>query len=160
MGKRLLTCGLFLAFMTLGNCNNAINTEKEQVLNLQKERISGMTGKIAKTEEEWRAQLTPQQYKITRQKGTEPAFTGNYLNNKKKGLYGCVCCKQELFSSDKKYDSGCGWPSFWAPVSEESVTNNRDGSYGVSGTEVLCSRCDAHLGHLFNDGPPPTGLRY
>jgi peptide-methionine (R)-S-oxide reductase len=116
--------------------------------------------KIVKSEKEWRAQLTPEQYHITRQKGTEPPFTGEYYYFKGKGKYLCVACGNELFSSETKYDSGSGWPSFWEPVAEAHVEEERDTSHGMVRTEVRCSRCGAHLGHVFEDGPRPTGLRY
>ncbi len=119
-----------------------------------------MAEKIKKTDEEWREQLTPEQYEVTRSGGTERAFTGQYYNFKGKGVYLCVCCSNELFGSDTKFDSGTGWPSFWEPVSEESVETDTDTSYGMVRNEVKCSRCDAHLGHVFDDGPEPTGLRY
>lgn len=116
--------------------------------------------KIVKSEEEWREQLTPEQYRITRQKGTERPFTGVYYNFKGQGRYLCVACGNELFSSETKYDSGSGWPSFWGPIAEANVEAKRDTSHGMVRTEVLCSRCGAHLGHVFEDGPRPTGLRY
>ena len=119
-----------------------------------------MAEKIVKQDSEWREQLTPEQYRITRQKGTEPAFSGEYYYFKGEGKYLCVGCGNELFSSDTKYESGSGWPSFWAPISETNVEVERDTSHGMIRTEVVCSRCDAHLGHVFEDGPRPTGLRY
>jgi peptide-methionine (R)-S-oxide reductase len=112
------------------------------------------------TDAELKARLTPLQYQVTQQKGTEPAFTGKYAYNKEKGLYNCVCCGQELFSSDTKYDSGSGWPSFWLPLASDRVRTHRDVSHGMERTEVTCARCGAHLGHVFDDGPQPSGLRY
>ena len=119
-----------------------------------------MSEKVRKTDTEWRQQLTPEQYYVTRQKGTEPAFTGKHNNAKGEGVYRCVCCEADLFNSETKFDSGTGWPSFWAPVSEDSIETETDTGYGMIRTEATCDRCDAHLGHIFNDGPPPTGLRY
>jgi len=119
-----------------------------------------MADKIHKTDEEWQKQLTPDQYRVTRKKGTEPAFTGKYNASSEPGVYRCVCCGNELFDSDAKFDSGTGWPSFHSPASPESVSTETDRSLFMSRTEVLCSKCDAHLGHVFYDGPAPTGLRY
>ncbi|HEY8165481.1 MAG TPA: peptide-methionine (R)-S-oxide reductase MsrB [Gemmatimonadaceae bacterium] len=119
-----------------------------------------MSNKITKSPEEWRSQLTPEQYRITREKGTERAFTGKYYNSHEPGIYRCVCCGNPLFDSDDKFDSGTGWPSFTAPASQGSVTTEDDNSLFMHRTEVMCSKCDAHLGHVFDDGPNPTGLRY
>jgi peptide-methionine (R)-S-oxide reductase len=119
-----------------------------------------MSDKIVKSEEEWRKELTPEQYQVTRKKGTERAFTGAYWNEKKPGTYVCSCCGQELFASDTKYDSGSGWPSFYEPIEKDRVETETDRSLFMSRTEVLCSKCEAHLGHVFPDGPAPTGLRY
>lgn len=119
-----------------------------------------MTEKVVKPDAEWRKQLTPEQFDVTRKKGTERAFTGAYWNTKEKGVYRCVCCGLDLFRSETKYDSGTGWPSYYAPIAKENIRTEEDSSFFVKRTEVLCARCDAHLGHVFDDGPKPTGLRY
>ena len=117
--------------------------------------------KVIKSEKEWKAQLTSEEFKVTRKKGTERAFTGQYHDSKEQGMYHCICCGSPLFSSETKYDSGTGWPSFWDAVSPESIEMKLDRSiFFMPRTEVVCSRCDAHLGHVFDDGPPPTGKRY
>jgi len=119
-----------------------------------------MSDKISKSKEEWQTELSPEQYRVCREKGTERAFTGQYWDNKEKGQYRCACCGEPLFSSDTKFDSGTGWPSFWAPIAPEHVATETDKSLLMARTEVLCSKCGAHLGHVFDDGPNPTGLRY
>jgi peptide-methionine (R)-S-oxide reductase len=116
--------------------------------------------KIVKTEAQWKQQLAREQFEVTRRHGTERAFSGKYHATKESGMYECVCCAQPLFASETKFDSGTGWPSFWQPLASNSVTEKKDSSWFTTRTEVLCSRCDAHLGHVFDDGPQPTGLRY
>jgi peptide-methionine (R)-S-oxide reductase len=116
--------------------------------------------KIEKTDEKWREELTPEQYQVCREKGTEPPFTGKYHDSKEAGTYHCVCCGNELFQSETKFDSGTGWPSFYQAISDEKVATEADSSYGMRRTEVVCNACGAHLGHLFSDGPQPTGRRY
>jgi peptide-methionine (R)-S-oxide reductase len=119
-----------------------------------------MSEKVRKSDAEWRSELTDEQYYVTRRKGTEPPGTGEYEDTEAEGTYVCVCCGQPLFNSGAKYHSGSGWPSYWQPITAESVEMERDASHGMVRTEVMCSRCDAHLGHVFEDGPQPTGLRF
>lgn len=119
-----------------------------------------MADKVTKSDAEWREQLSPEAYAVARQGGTEPAFTGTYFQTKAPGTYVCICCGEPLFSSETKFDSGTGWPSYWQPLSPEAVAEHSDVSYGMVRTEVVCNKCDAHLGHVFPDGPQPTGQRY
>ena len=119
-----------------------------------------MTDKIVKTKEQWQEQLSNEEYRITREAGTEPAFSGKYYNNKETGMYHCKCCGEQLFSSDEKYDSGSGWPSFYKPKDEVALEEIKDSGHGMIRVEVRCPKCEAHLGHVFEDGPQPTGLRY
>ena len=162
--KLALTIIVFLLSCILPACNKATEMQKETLSesNTQfiPEKETYTSVKINKTDEEWQQLLTPEQYKVARAKGTEPPFTNKYYNFKGKGIYQCVCCGNDLFSSDTKFDSGTGWPSFWDTVSGQNIKTSVDKSRGMIRTEITCSRCDAHLGHVFEDGPPPTKLRY
>jgi len=151
----VLTLATAVVFLTPGTGR----ADKKDTKTVEDE-VTPRTGKISKTDAEWKKLLTPEQYEVTRKKGTERAFTGAYNNFKGKGTYLCVCCENELFSSETKYDSRSGWPSFWQPAIDVNVGEVRDSSAGMLRVEVVCNRCDAHLGHVFEDGPPPTGLRY
>ena len=121
---------------------------------------ASMTNKVIKTDMEWQQMLTKEQYRVTRKAGTERAFKGKYWDHKELGIYSCICCGTDLFLSDTKFDAGCGWPSYFKPINDTVITEHRDTKHGMVRTEVVCSKCDAHLGHVFPDGPPPTGLRY
>jgi peptide-methionine (R)-S-oxide reductase len=148
-----VACGKSSASATAGDASNLEQSSKAKT---KKEKRM----KVVKTEEEWKQILSPEEYSVTREHGTERAFTGKYWDNHEKGTYVCVACGQELFNSDTKFDSGTGWPSFYKPIEGDAVEEKRDTTYGMVRVEVLCSRCDSHLGHVFDDGPKPTGLRY
>lgn len=160
--KELAAYGLLGVMTIILSCSGRSdrNTDVEQENWQRRGEAEMRKGKIVRTDDEWKQILTPLQYEVTRRKGTERPFTGEYYKHKEKGVYTCVGCGAELFRSGGKFDSHCGWPSFSAPAGETAVSKQTDSSHGMSRTEVLCSRCDAHLGHVFNDGPAPTGLRY
>lgn len=142
--------------IVIGNTNKAFKMLADSTRNKGK----NMEEKIIRSEEEWKKILTPEQYRVLREKGTERAFTGEYWNHFEEGVYKCAGCGAELFSSDTKFDSHCGWPSYFTPIAEDRVIYKEDRSYGMIRTEVLCAKCGGHLGHVFDDGPDPTGLRY
>ncbi len=158
--KTFTKVGLLLSTLAVIGCSRVIGSPnpggQQDSVTIKQTRIA----KVVKTDAEWRKLLTPEQYHITREAGTERAYTGATWNNHKPGIYRCVACGQELFSSKTKFDSGTGWPSFWAPLVKDRVTLREDDSGGEVRTEVLCSRCDSHLGHVFDDGPAPTGKRF
>jgi peptide-methionine (R)-S-oxide reductase len=161
--KRVGVLGLFAGIQTLVGSFGSYRLSEalaKDSREISRKGAARMPEKIIRSEEEWRRLLTPEQFRITRKKGTERAFTGEYHGFKGKGIYQCVCCNLPLFSSETKFDSGTGWPSFWAPISEYNIQTAPDRSFFMVRTEVVCNRCDAHLGHVFGDGPPPTGLRY
>lgn len=162
MGNRRRV-GILVASLVLSGCSTGKPPAGDATVAIDLEKgtkETDMSEKIEKSAEEWREQLTPEQYHVTREKGTERAFTGEYWNTKEKGTYVCICCGEPLFASDAKFDSGCGWPSFTEPVNAKKVAEESDHSHFMVRTEVKCSKCDAHLGHVFDDGPKPTGLRY
>jgi peptide-methionine (R)-S-oxide reductase len=142
-----------------GNSGGAPVTGSVRVYSAERKEYV-VVGRVLKSDDEWKRMLTPEQYQVTRKKGTERAFSGKYWNNHAKGVYRCVCCGNDLFSSDTKFESGTGWPSYYAPVAPENIRTEEDNGFFMRRTEVLCSRCDAPLGHVFPDGPKPTGLRY
>ncbi len=162
------TCALFLAaaLAAIVGCKGDADRSGKNDVAAPSARPAAAAGettmddKVTKTDEQWRRELTPEQYHVMREKGTERAFTGKYWDTKSKGVYRCAACGAELFRSDQKFDSGCGWPSFTAPAEESRVAEHADNSHGMVRTEVTCNRCGAHLGHVFDDGPAPTGLRY
>jgi peptide-methionine (R)-S-oxide reductase len=163
---RALTGGMAVSALAGSRLASAASNKPPKMVKIaQFDAAGNRTGvmeveKVVKTEEEWRKQLDPEQFEVTRRKGTERAGTGKYANNHTDGLYQCVCCGTPLFDSKTKYESGTGWPSFYEPLAKENVTNHTDTAYGMVRTEVTCARCDGHLGHVFDDGPRPTGLRY
>jgi len=169
----LKVCSLlsFMLSIVAGGCFLPVMTLAQESFTgpTVKVRLMGSNGvltepivvpKVQKTDAEWRKQLAPEQYEIARGRGTEPAFCGTLLDNHREGIYHCVCCGLPLFASDSKFNSGTGWPSFFQPVAKENVVTKTDNSFGMRRTEILCARCGAHLGHVFDDGPPPTGLRF
>lgn len=159
--KAVLYISLLSATVWVAGCNSSPTAEKAALRAAPHQSTpTNMTPTISKTDAEWKKQLTPEQYEVLRKKGTERAFTGAYWNTKDKGAYRCAGCGELLFESDTKFDSGCGWPSFYAPADSNVVAEAEDNSHFMKRTEVLCSKCGGHLGHVFDDGPNPTGLRY
>ena len=149
----------FILLFLAGACNNG-NAVGEKDSTISEKRGGTMSETVSEEEKKWKEVLTEEQYMVTRKKGTEAPFTGKYYNSKEKGIYACICCGNDLFSSETKYESGTGWPSFFSVISQQAIKEEKDVTYGMVRIEVMCNKCGAHLGHLFDDGPPPTMLRY
>lgn len=160
MSKIALILGVVISVTFLLGFGQDYRKPKNPVARSSKEKGENMAAKIVRSDSEWKKELTEQEYHVLREKGTERAFSGEYWNAHDSGMYVCAGCGQPLFSSDTKFESGTGWPSFWAPVSDKNVRTESDYTIGMSRVEVLCGRCEGHLGHVFDDGPDPTGLRY
>jgi len=156
--KPVLFVSALIILLSVSSCSDS--NHEQEYSKVTTTEGNEMTEKTVKSDKEWREVLTPEQYHVTREKGTEKPYTGRYYDFKGKGIYKCACCGNELFDSDTKYESGSGWPSFWAPVDESDINKSADHSYGMNRVEITCSKCGAHLGHMFKDGPQPTGLRY
>jgi peptide-methionine (R)-S-oxide reductase len=158
----LVLAGIFLFWKFLSPSHSSTMAKVRNISKPDSTKLTGenMSDKVIKSEEEWKKELTPEQYRILREKGTERAFTGKYWDNHEIGIYICAGCGTELFESDTKFDSGCGWPSYFEPIDSSRIIYKEDKSFGMTRTEVMCAKCDGHLGHVFDDGPPPTGLRY
>ena len=159
MGRGIVFACIVVCLASMPGANGQSPVAPLRIYSAEK-RGFVMSEKISKTDAEWKRLLTAEQYEVARKKGTERAFTGAYWNNHERGVYRCICCGSDLFSSETKFESGTGWPSFWTPIAKENVREERDSSLFMKRVEILCSRCDAHLGHVFDDGPKPTGLRY